>query len=145
MRDVGKKIEVYRVVIDTNVYISMFVFPDRPLRRLLDAAQERVYQLVVSPAIVSEFARILRDRFRVPEDEVIDHIKHAVHVAEVVVPQEVPPVILEDPADDAIVACALSGGVDLIVSGDKDLLRLKEYRGIPIIRAVDFLRMLDGM
>jgi len=41
-----------------------------------------------------------------------------------------------------VVACAIAGKADVVVSGDKDLLRLGEYEGIAIVRPVDFLRMI---
>ena len=51
-----------------------------------------------------------------------------------------------DPDDNHILACAKSGRADVIVSGDKrHLLPLKEYEGMPIVRPVDFLRMLGGL
>ena len=49
---------------------------------------------------------------------------------------------LDDPKDNHILACALARKVDMVVSGDKDLLRLKEYEGIPIVRPMDFLRTI---
>lgn len=49
-------------------------------------------------------------------------------------------VVPDDPKDNHILACALAGKVDIVVSGDKDLLRLKEYEGIPIVNSMDFLR-----
>ena len=46
--------------------------------------------------------------------------------------------------DNHIIACAVSGRADVIVSGDRDLLRLKAYEGIPIVRPMDFVRMVGG-
>ena len=50
--------------------------------------------------------------------------------------------IADDPDDDHILACAREGRADIIVSGNKHLLQLKEYEGIVIERPVDFLRTL---
>ena len=49
-------------------------------------------------------------------------------------------VIAEDPDDDRVLECAVASGSDVIVTGDKDLLRRGEYEGIRIMRAADFLR-----
>ncbi len=69
-------------------------------------------------------------------------IKKLVRVAELVNSKTVPTVISDDPDDNHILACAATGAADLIVSGDRHLLRLKAYEGIPIVRPVDFLRIL---
>lgn len=53
-------------------------------------------------------------------------------LARVVMPAAIPPVILNDPDDDQVLACALAAKAQLIVSGDSDLLSLGEYQGIGI-------------
>ena len=57
-------------------------------------------------------------------------------------PKEIPDAVPDDPDDNHIVACALEGRADLIVSGDRHLLTLGSYAGIPIVRPMDFLRMV---
>jgi uncharacterized protein len=52
------------------------------------------------------------------------------------------PRICRDPADDQLVACAVAGGVDPIVSGDRDLLALRQVGKIPILSANQFLDLL---
>jgi predicted nucleic acid-binding protein len=65
-------------------------------------------------------------------------------VAEVVKPSE-KLCLLEDEADNRILECAVAGNADFIVSGDRHLLSLKEFRDIPIVRAAEFLsRLEDG-
>ena len=49
-------------------------------------------------------------------------------------------VIKEDPDDDRRLECAVASGAEIIVSGDKDLLRLGEYSGIRIMKVADFLQ-----
>jgi predicted nucleic acid-binding protein len=67
-------------------------------------------------------------------------------MAEIVIPATVPSVIKNDPPDNQVLACAAEGQANIIVSGDKHhLLPLKEYKGIPIVRPGDFLRMLGGL
>ena len=50
--------------------------------------------------------------------------------------------VSRDPDDDAVLACALAAGADLVVSGDDDLLVLKQYQGIPILAARQALERL---
>jgi hypothetical protein len=49
-----------------------------------------------------------------------------------------------DPEDNMVLECAIEAEAEYIVSGDKDLLELKEYRGIRIIRAGDFLNLVSA-
>jgi uncharacterized protein len=62
----------------------------------------------------------------------------------IVVPQTIPDVIKEDLDDNHILACALAGKANLIVSRDLDLLRLKRYEGIGFMSPIDFLHTLEG-
>jgi predicted nucleic acid-binding protein len=81
-----------------------------------------------------------------PEPEIRARVKRFARIADIIIPDIVPNVIENDPADNHILACAVSGKADVIVSGDKrHLLPLKEYEGIPIVRPADFLRMLGGL
>jgi predicted nucleic acid-binding protein len=51
-------------------------------------------------------------------------------------------VVTDDPDDDRILECALAGKANVIVSGDRHLLKLKEYQRMAIMRPVDFFRTL---
>lgn len=133
----------FRVVLDTNVYYSALHSPAGPLEVLLAAGvRERRYRLLVSPFILHELHEKLMEKFVWEESRALSAIKQIVHAAELVHPQTVPAVIADDPDDDSILACAVVGQADLIISGDRHLLQLKEYAGIPIVRPMDFLRTL---
>jgi predicted nucleic acid-binding protein len=79
----------------------------------------------VSPAIVGEFARVSRRDFHWDEKKVRFHVRLINKTGKVVVPESIPDVVKEDPDDNHILACALAGKANLIVSRDFDLLRLK--------------------
>jgi predicted nucleic acid-binding protein len=71
-------------------------------------------------------------------------LRAIVRKAEIVEPKAIPRVVPSDSDDDPIVACAVEGLADLIVSGDRDLLALCSYAGIPIVRSADFLRTVKA-
>ena len=137
-----RKTGTLRVVLDTNVLVSALHFPKGTLSAVWGLLLEGKYRLVLSLSIVEEIAGILRGRFLWREEETRNILKILVRKADVVRVDTVLEVVPDDPDDNHILACALAGKVDMVVSGDKDLLRLKEYEGIPIIRPMDFLRTL---
>jgi putative PIN family toxin of toxin-antitoxin system len=131
-----------RAVLDTNVLVSSFIRPDKPLARLWEAAETRRYRLVISPAIVHEVANVLREDFRWEETRLTPLIRQMAKAGELVNPHITLHIIQEDPDDDRILECAVEGKADVIVSGDRHLLKLKSYQHIPVLRPVDFLRTL---
>ncbi len=60
----------------------------------------------------------------------------------IVVPAIIHPTIVNDPSDDAVLACALGAKAELIVSGDRHLLDLKEYQGIRIVTTTEAVRAI---
>jgi putative PIN family toxin of toxin-antitoxin system len=134
-----------RVVLDTNVYISAFTHPQGRLFRLWSLAALRRYHLLVSRAIITEIAGVLRKTFSWPEHEVLWHVKLVARTAEIITPS-ITLAVFTGPMepDNRILECAVAGRADLIVSGDRDLQRLKAYEKISIIRPIDALRTLDG-
>jgi len=132
-----------RVVFDTNVYISAFIFRAGVPFRIWRRAVERRFVLLLSPAIMRETAKVLR-RFQWQEDEIVRYLKLLAKVAEIVVPTTAVAAVSEDETDNRILECAIAGNADLVVSGDRHLLRLKSFEGIGIVRPVDFHRTLSA-
>ncbi len=132
-----------RVVVDTNVYISVFLYPQRPIFQILQHAARGQYRLLTSPAILRELGRVMREDFGVEAGERTRRLKQLAAIAEIITPQLTLDVITEDPPDNRILECAVEGRADLIVSGNRrHLLRLKSYQGIAIITPTDLLRTL---
>lgn len=131
-----------RAVLDTNVYLSAFYYPNGIPAKIFEAGILKMYQRVVSPAIIEEYARISRKKFGAVEEEIEQDKKMMAHGAAMVKPSFLPRAVPDDEDDNRIIACAIAGKADVVVSGDKDLLRLGEYEGIAIVRPVDFLRIL---
>ncbi len=134
--------ELLRAVLDTNVYISAFLYPARAVFQTVQLAARRRYHLLISPTIISEVGRVMRQDLGWEEHIRIRHLKTLTKAAEIVVPRLTLDVIREDPPDNRILECAIEGRAHLIVSGDRHLRRLKICQGIPIVRPTDFLRTL---
>lgn len=135
-----------RVVIDTNVVVSGLLWQGRP-RQLLDAARSGRVEVFTSRVLLAELEDVLsRDKFT----DQLRRASLAAHylavrygtLAKLVEPAVIPPTVLTDVDDDAVLACALAARAEAIVSGDSHLLDMKEYRGIPILTVVDMLNYL---
>src|SRR3712207_257070 len=129
---------VLRVVLDTNVYVSMFTHPDRPMYQIWEQAVRRHYHLLLSRAILTEVAGVLRTDFSWNDRTIVQHLKLLARAGEIITPHITLHVIPEGPDDDQILECAVEGRANLIVSGDRHLQRLRVYEGIAVVQPTDF-------
>lgn len=127
-----------RVVFDTNIFISAFLLPGSQCDRAYRFAVHGSFQLYSSPAIITETAAKLRGKFGWDQENTLAAVRNIGRVATVVKPAKRPSV-LEDEPDNRILECAIDAGADLIVTGDRHLLKLRSFEGIPIVRLRDFL------
>jgi putative PIN family toxin of toxin-antitoxin system len=105
-----------RVVLDTNVLVSALHFGGRP-RRLLDDVLRGDHTLIIGPAILGELEAVLVDTCGWTRDRAAAVRAELEAIAEVVTPVDVPRVC-RDPDDDQILAIAVSGAADALVTGD---------------------------
>ena len=125
-----------RVVLDTNVLVSALHFGGRP-RRLLEDVLRGDHTLIVGPAILGELEAGLVETCGWARDRAAAVRAELEAIAEVVTPVEVPRVC-RDPDDDQILAIAITGAADALVTGDADLLALGAYAGASISSVADF-------
>lgn len=136
-----------RAVLDTNLLVSYLLTHRPPIAILLDHHLARDdFVLVTAPELLAELDRVLAypklQRYYTDEERT-RFVALVMALAEVVDLPETIPRICRDPDDDRVIACAVVGGADVIVSGDDDLLALERAGGIPILTAAQFLEMLE--
>ncbi len=128
-----------KVVLDTNVFVSSF-FGGNP-RKVIDLWRKGVFTLCLSGPIVEEILEVV-ERMGLGGtgelDELARLFAEAVNVLFVADPPAIP-VVPEDPDDDRFFECAVALSADCVVSGDKHLLRVGSFRGIPVYGAREFL------
>ena len=127
-----------RAVLDTNILISAFVFPGGASETVYRGALEGRYELVTSPSLLAELGRVLGDKFGWEASVAEAAVTQVARVGTVVRSRERLAVIADDPADDRVLEVAIEGGAEVVVSGDRHLLRLGEWRGVEVVRAAVF-------
>jgi putative PIN family toxin of toxin-antitoxin system len=133
---------VQRVTLDTNIYVSALNFGGKPAQ-LLGMAQARTIRIDISDAIMAELIRALREDFAWDGYGIHFMREKLTKITNRVIPKRTLKVV-DDPDDDRILECAVEAGSEFIVTNDKAILRLGEYDGIKMIRAVDFLQLVQG-
>lgn len=121
-----------RIVFDTNVYISAALV-GRRAETVMNLASAGKVTLLVSEPILAELHKKLLNKFEWSEDRIHLFVKTVRELAEMVDPDITLDVVPADPDDNRIIECAVAGNAGLIVTFNKDLLRLKSYGVIGII------------
>ena len=127
-----------KVVFDTNVFVSALVFPGGNGERALIGIMEGEDRLLVSRAIVGELLEVLARKFARDREELARVAVFVAGIAEVIEPS-ISIGALADEADNRIVECAVDGGAELVVTGDKEMLALGQYEGIRMVSLGDYL------
>lgn len=136
-----------RVVADTNIVVSGLLWRGNP-RHVLDAARDGIIELFTSAVLLEELEDVLsREKFapRLEAAKVTAHelVLGYAALATVVEAEPIEPVILADPDDDAVLACALAAQCEVITSGDSHLLNLKQHKEVRILTASELLIALS--
>ena len=127
------------MVVDTNVLISGAFFSGAP-SLIIDACVNSQFTLVLSPDIIDEYQRVgeifTKKQPNVPFQRFLGVL---ISKALIVEPIHIQSEICRDPDDQKFLECAISSNSKCLVSGDKDLLVIKEYKGLTIYSPRDFV------
>jgi putative PIN family toxin of toxin-antitoxin system len=129
-----------KVVFDTNIFISALVIPNSKAEQAIIKIIEGNDTLLLSKEIMGEILSVLSIKFH-RDREAISHVAfYLSDLARMIKPTRKIRLFKDDP-DNRILECAVSGRADVIVTGDKEILKLGEYEGITIISLKDYLEM----
>lgn len=141
----GKKV---KVVLDTNVWVSVLL--NKGLAKdLLPLIEKRKISIYLSYELLKELARVLTypkissilEKARADLAIALSSIVRSARLAR---PKKAIDEIKEDPADNRVLECGMAAKAQFIISGDKHLLTLSEFRGIRILKAKEFLEALEA-
>jgi len=137
-----------KLVLDTNVLVSAFLWQGIP-SRLIELATEQEIKLVTSRALLEELAAVLQRRKLAKKVQAtgltpLQMLRNYQRLAQRVAARKLQQPVSRDADDDAVLALAIAANVDLIVSGDADLLDLRAHQDIPILTPAEALRRIEG-
>ncbi len=131
-----------RVVLDTNVIVSAIIAKGKP-RELFQKGITHEYILVTPDVVLHELVKVLmRPKFKTSEEEIQRIISTLIQSSEIVETTSRYRVVKEDPSDDKIINAARDGRASQIVTGDKHMLRVKEFKGTKIVTVNQMLKIL---
>lgn len=128
-----------RIVLDTNVFVSAVFFGGYP-NQILRAWRDGGVELAVSAEILEEYRRVgekLTEQFA--GIDLSPLLGLLIANARIVADEPLPKPICQDPDDDKFLACAVASGARVVVSGDKHLLRVSQYRRVRVLRPRAFV------
>ena len=137
-----------RAVFDSTVLVSAFLRPGGLSDQLLLLAAQGDFDLVLAPEIIGETWRKLltsdriRRRYAYSDERVHRFCRGLLRICDLV--RGLPPIVAvaRDPNDDMVIACAVKGQAESIITRDKDLLSISPYRGVTIITPEAFRQQL---
>lgn len=138
-----------RIVLDTNVALSALLWRGTPYHLLASIRQQLNAQLFSSAPLLEELADVLTrpsaaKRLAVIGRSGADVLIDYVEAVDLVSPASIDRVVASDPDDDVVIATAIAANANLIVSGDNDLLSLKQYQSIPILAPAEALGLIEA-
>lgn len=136
-----------RALIDANVLVSLMTTTGGTLLDIARAWDDDRFEVVVSDHILGEVRRTWRNpywRTRLSEEEARDLLSAVDQSSETVVVGSVVPGIATHPEDDPVLTAAVWGRVDVLVTGDRQLLKLEAYGDVIIIDPRHFLALLNA-
>ena len=136
------------VVLDTNVIISALLSPSGAPAEIIDHWEADHFDVSTSPPLLGELQRALQyprvQKYLKKSPEATSAFVSRFRTMAAVTQPEFSLEVIEDaPPDNRVLECAVACGASYIISGNKHLLDLKQYRDIVILRPTEFLALLD--
>jgi putative PIN family toxin of toxin-antitoxin system len=132
-----------KIVLDSNIFVSSFYWAGNP-RKVFERVTNGLDELYITDDILSEVRTVmLREKFDTDSNEIEEYIKIIESYSIKLESKNIIEKISRDDKDNKILQCGFDGNVDFIVSGDNDLLVLKEYEKIKIVNPKNYLEIVS--
>ncbi len=134
---------VPKIIVDTNIILSGYIYGGKP-RLILQLAAKKEIEIITSLQILAECVDVLRKKFKVDDKKIAIFQAKIENLFTFVTPKETISIVKRDPDDNKFIEAAVEGNCGYIITGDCDLLDLRQYKSIKIISANEFLENLEG-
>ena len=132
-----------KAVFDTNILFSATGWRGSPYQCVALARQSKI-TLVLCREILTEYHEKLQAKLGMTHEQATRAVAEILACATLIEIKNELHIVIDDPDDDKIIECAVTGEATYVVSGDRHLLNMKEYQGIAIIRANEFLALVTA-
>lgn len=137
-----------KIVLDANSYVSSMINTQGNPRRIIQQWEQGDFDVLLSSSILREIGRVLRyprisKRHKQGEETIQRFLELLSSEAIVVEPTNRLDVVKEDESDNRYLECAIEGKGQYIISGDKHLLKVGDYKGIIILPPTAFVALLE--
>ena len=133
---------IIKAVLDTNVFISGIFWEGNYCSQIINMWRDNNLLLVSSLEIIKELVKTLNNfKIKMPSEMIKGWQTMIFENSTIVAPAERFKTVKEDPDDDKFLEAAYAGKANYIITQDKHLLKLKEFRGITIIKPEEFLKL----
>lgn len=139
-----------KAVLDSNIIVSALIVPHGKPAQIILYAKQGKFTCILSAEILQEVRGILTRRHIQkkyhPTEEAIEKLLSVLQELSVMISvQNIENVIPNDPPDNIVLACAVEGNADYLVSGNLYFINLKEYRNVKMVTPAQFLETLKSL
>jgi putative PIN family toxin of toxin-antitoxin system len=132
-----------RIVVDTNVVASAVLFGGKP-GALIRFILTHAVSAVATQEIIAEYQSTIDSLFQKYNGRELFFSADSIYSAMEIIPAQTRVDVCRDPDDNKFISCAIDGQCYYIVSGDKDLLTLKEYSNVKIVTVAEFFELVKA-
>lgn len=131
-----------RVVLDTNVLVSGILFKDGSEAKILQLAEQGRISVFASLEILIEFVNVIsRRKFQLTTQEVLAATEYLLSFVKIREPASTATIPIRDPEDVKFLECARDARAHFLVTGDKDLLTIREFANTQILSPSKFVSL----
>jgi putative PIN family toxin of toxin-antitoxin system len=128
-----------KIILDTNVFISGIFFSGPP-SQILKAWQNSRLQIVLSQEILNEYQRVAESlAANFPTIDILPIIELMTIHGKLIDTEGFDVSVCDDPDDNKFMECAIASNSEIIISGDKHLLKVSGYQGITVLKPREFV------